>query len=156
MTTAVDSAIFFDLLIPNAPFVAEARRLLAETHLAGAVVISEPVCAEIAGLFPDSTGQATFLVQAGVRLQPSTQNALYLAGTRWRDYARTRTTALQCTQCGATQDVLCTQCGSPLRSRQRVLADFLIAAHALEHADRLLTRDTRGFYATYFPELPLA
>ena len=153
MITAVDTNILFDVLIPDAPHGDQSERALAEALRAGAVVISDPVYAELAVRFPEQGTLDRFLADTGLRLEASKAEALYRAGRAWSEYLRRRP-ALTCPQCGATQDLHCDKCGASVQPRQHVVADFIIGAHALTQADRLLTRD-RGYYATYFPELKL-
>ena len=153
MITAVDTNILLDVLIPNSTHGDESERVLAEALRAGAVVVSDLVYAELAAHFPDREDLQRFLSDTGLRLEPSNAEALYKAGGAWREYVRRRP-ALACSGCGAEQEVRCNVCGASIQLRQHVVADFIIGAHALVQADRLLTRD-RGYYGTYFPELKL-
>ena len=154
MITAVDTNVLLDVLIPAAPHSEESERALGEAVGAGALLISEPVYAELAVHLLDKMHLDLFLADAGIRLKPSSGEALHRAGSAWSEYLRRRPATLACPHCGAVQDVQCDRCGASVQPRQHVVADFVIGAHALVRADRLLTRD-RGHYATYFPELKL-
>jgi predicted nucleic acid-binding protein len=152
--TAVDTNILLDILIPGAPHGDESERLLTESLGDGSVIISEIVYTELSAHFPVREPIDTFLNEIGINMHPSGNDALFLAGKTWRDYVRRRVSTAVCPSCGIIQEFRCTECGSVIHPRQHVVADFLIGAHAVIHAERLLTRD-RGYYRTYFKDLHL-
>ena len=152
MITAIDTNLLLDILIPDEEHSPSSRRSLDRCLEKGQLVLCETVYAELSSQFPSEKELRDFLSDTSIRLIHSSREALYLAGGRWRTYARKRDRTIQCSHCGEKISLACSKCGQPVVWRDRVLSDFIIGAHALLHSELLLTRD-RGFYQTYFKEL---
>lgn len=128
MITAVDTSVLVDVFRTDAPQHAESEARLAAAYNAGAILVCDVVYAELAPRFAERAALDAALRAVNATLSPIDSAMAWEAGHRWNRYRLA---------------------GGP---RERILADFLIGAHALAAADRFLTRD-RGFYRSYFPEL---
>lgn len=130
MITAIDTNILLDILLPNEAFCDASASALQDAADEGSLVISDIVYAELCIHFNTRRECDSFLHSNEIRIQALTREAHFLASRAWRTYRRQR------------------------GKRTRILADFLIGAHAQNQASRLLSRD-RGFYHTLFPSLDL-
>jgi predicted nucleic acid-binding protein len=150
--TAVDSNVLMDILERRGQRAAEAAAQLNAAARLGPILICDVVYAELASLFPNPRTIEEFLTRNSIEVESVSTEVLFEAGQTWRHYTRQRGSSLSCSACGARSQPACPQCGEVLRSRQHMVADFIIGAHSFARADRLITRD-RGYYRTYFPEL---
>ncbi len=128
MISAVDTSVLLDVFLADDRYGTTSMAQLKSAYGAGALIACEIVYAELVPAFGERSLLDRALREINVRLSPITDDIAWEAGSRWMRYR---------------------QAGG---SRERILADFLIGAHALVVADAFLTRE-RGFYKTYFPEI---
>ena len=154
MTSAVDTNVLIDVLLPDSVHAHPSKALLDAQKAIGQLIICEVVLAELASLFPSLEKLEEFLDDTAIAMVGSDRKSLALAGEKWKQYTRSRGKAVQCPRCGARFESKCPECGTTLGFRQHIVADFIVGAHARTHADVLLSRD-RGFYASYFAGLTI-
>jgi predicted nucleic acid-binding protein len=136
MRTALDTNVVSAVWSNESSATAIAKWLGSARH-DGAVLISGIVYCELLA-YPNATEAYvnTFCAETGITIDLQLQDAAWIeAGRRFANYAGRRRK-------------------SKAESPKRLVADFLIGAHALIQADRLMTLDPTR-YQQDFPELHL-
>ncbi len=130
MVTALDSSVLFDILTNDPKRGATSLQALRDAAAMGALVVCPIVWAEVCGYFEDPERMQRAFANANIQFDPFDRECAEVAGIHWRDYRRRG------------------------GSRTRLIADFLIGAHAWVRGGRLVTRD-RGFFRRYFSDLQI-
>jgi predicted nucleic acid-binding protein len=137
MTTAVDTNVIIALWDKDPKLSLSAQHALEAAFHRGTLVVAAPVFAELlAAPGRSETFVDSFFEETGIGVDWELPAAVWrLAGRAFQGYTVRRR---------KQQD----------RGARRILADFLIGAHALTNEFRLLTLDT-GLYRAAFPTLSI-
>jgi hypothetical protein len=122
--------VLLDVVTDSPSHANASEQALRRAAEEGGLIICECVLAEIRPAFGNGSDIERFLEDWQLRFIPSSRESARLAGELFAAYLER----------GGREG--------------RVLADFLIGAHAKLHADRLLARD-RGYLRDYFSRLKL-
>ncbi len=129
MVTAVDTSVLIDVLAKDPHFADLSKSALRKASQEGSLIICETVLAEITPALT-SSDLLLFLSDWDLKFIPSTKESALLAGEMYRRFLE--------------------RGGKEVR----VIADFIIGAHAQIHGQRFLARD-RGYYRDYFKSLKI-
>jgi predicted nucleic acid-binding protein len=126
----VDANVLLDLVTDDPVWFSWSQARLEEAALAGSILINDIVYSEISTRYRRVEDVDAMLARAIVDIAPMPRAALFLAGKAFLQYRANG------------------------GSRNGVLPDFFIGAHASVEGWPLLTRDVRR-YRTYFPTVQL-
>jgi len=126
--TALDSSVLL-LILRRQPGWEQWQAALDKASAEGALVFCPVVFAECSIGFPSVMKAREQFEMLGIAYDPISTESAWLAGQTFLDYRRQKGT------------------------RDHLIPDFLIAAHASLQADRIAALD-RGYLRRYFPKLP--
>lgn len=128
MITAIDTSVVLDVVLEDPTFKDASLTALKAARDAGRLIACPVVWAEVRATLKNPETVGELFGQAGIVFDPFDQASAELAGDLWRAYRRA----------GGT--------------REHLIPDFLVGAHARARGARLLARD-RGFFRKYFTGL---
>ena len=127
---ALDSSVLIDVMISDKHFAEASEACIGGALAMDDVVVCDAVVAEVQAMLDTPVDLMDALSTLGIRYNATAENAAVRAGHMNRRYR------------------------SRGGKRQRVVADFLIGAHALLQCNGLITRDA-GFFRDYFKGLKI-
>jgi len=154
MITAIDTNILLDILGNDTEFSKSSMELLEKQSHLGNFIICPIVYSELLVFFLKKYDTKTaiskleeFLKDFNIEILDFTKEDYNLSAQTWQSFSNVK--KISCPKCGTMNQFNCKKCGSPTFWRNHLITDFLIGAHAQNHADVLITRDT-GYYKKYF------